>query len=397
MTGGNQVRLDIAFDLARAGLIEEAIAVLKGSDRDSSDGSVPMVQYALGDLHGRAGRYFEAHQHHAADDNPSIENCGPNLIKKIKLLERVSHLNEQDAQAPYLLGIFLDAHGRREQAIESWEISARRDPSFPAVWRKLGNAQLHVLKNPGRARRAYDRAWELDQSDAQTFYERDQLWKVSKASALERLAEFEASKELVNSRADLVLELAALYNRTDRYEDALALLQTRGESKYYAEARIQTLLLLGQRRLGDGFSRQAQAHFTAAFDIAKTSGLERSEILYWLGEAESSLGHTKAAVERWSEAANLSQTHTYYSALALDRLGYRLKSRSVLRKIVDRSRELRAQGDEITANFLEAQARVGLGQLDRARRLLGTVLSLDPGHLKADSLLRFISSPTRYS
>lgn len=358
--GGNQVRLDITFDLAAAGLIEEAIAVLRESDRDAGDGSVPIVQYALGDLYGRLGRYFEAHQHYAAAAQSSAENCHPYRLQELRILERAVHLNERDAKAPYLLGIFLDAHGRRDEAVESWETSARRDPTFANVWRKLGIAQRDYLKNPDRARQAYDRAWELDPTDAQTFSERDQLWKLTNASSSERLAEYEAHPELVRSREDLAFELAALYNQVGRHEDALALLKARPE-------------------------------FLQKLDL-------RNDVYYWLGETESALGHPEAAREFWPKAARPCDTAaSYYRALALERLGRRLESRSVLRRLVDHSRELRAQGNKIEGTFLEAQARAGLGQLDRARRLLDTLLNLDPGNVKAVSLLSSISSPTRYS
>ena len=388
---GNQVRLDIAFDLADAGLIEEAIAVLKDSDRDAQDGSGPMSQYALGDLHGRLGRYFEAHQHYEAAAQTSVDNCSPYRLQELRVLERAVHLNEQDAKAPYLLGVLLDALGRLDEGIDSWEESAGRDPDFPEVWRKLGIAQRDYLNDPDRARQAYDKAWELDSSDAQTFYERDQLWRLTEASPSERLAEYESTPQLVRSREDLAFELAALYNQVGRHEDALAILQGRTES-------VQALLLLGQRELRRGLAAEARGHFDTALAIARDLGVELNEITYWLGETESVLGHSEAAREFWTEAARPCDiAAAYYRALALDRLGHRLQSRSVLRRMVDRSRELRAQGDKIEGVLLEAQARVGLGQLDLARRLLGTLLSLDPGNLKAASLLSSTSSPTRDS
>ncbi len=395
--GGNQVRLDVAFGLAHAALIEEAIAVLKESDRDADDGSVPVVQYTLGDLYGRMGRYFEAHQHYAAAAHTPVGRCAPYALAELQILERAVHVNERDATAPYLLGVLLYAHGRCEEAIESWETAAYRDPTFPAVWRRLGDAQLNILANPDLARKAYDRAWELDPSDAQTFYRRDQAWQLTGATSPERLAEFESQNQLVRSREDLVLVLVTLYNQASRQEDALAVLETRSEQGQLAEARVETLLLLGQRGLRDGLTPEARAHFKAAFDIAARLGWERTEPLYWLGEAARNLGHEEAAGEYWKDAARLSQTPTYYGALALDRLGYRFESRSVLRKIVDQAREVLGRGDKVNGTFLEAQARVGLGQLDRARRLLGIVLSHHPNHVKAGHLLRSISSPAKYS
>ncbi len=46
--GDNQARLDIAFDLLRAGLFSEAKRLLETADLSAHDGSVPMVLYSLG-------------------------------------------------------------------------------------------------------------------------------------------------------------------------------------------------------------------------------------------------------------------------------------------------------------------------------------------------------------
>jgi len=185
--------------------------------------------------------------------------------------------------------------------------------------------------------------------------------------------------------------LAALYNQVGRHEDALAVLESRTES-------VQALLLLGRRELKRGLAAEAREPFDKALAMARDLGAELNEITYWLGETENMLSHAEAAREFWTAAATPCDiAAAYYRALALDRLGHRLESRSVLRRMVDRSRELRARGDKIEGIFLEAQARAGLGQLDLASRLLGTLLNLNPGNLKGANLLSSISSPTKYS
>src|SRR5690606_29503063 len=99
-----------------------------------------------------------------------------------------------------------------------------------------------------------------------------------------------------------------------------------------------------------------------------------------------------------------------YSALSLERLGRRADAHKLLRGLLTYARNLARQpakidyfatslptmllfDDDLTARqlttalFLEAQARLGLGETTAARRLLRTVLKRDPNHAVAADLL----------
>ena len=100
---------------------------------------------------------------------------------------------------------------------------------------------------------------------------------------------------------------------------------------------------------------------------------------------------------------------TYYSALAWQKLRRPAKARKLFHELLDYARRLfreeakidyfatslptmllfdddLQQRQETTAMFLEAQARIGLGQKSRARRLLAEVLKVDPNHVPASDL-----------
>ena len=97
---------------------------------------------------------------------------------------------------------------------------------------------------------------------------------------------------------------------------------------------------------------------------------------------------------------------TYYSALALARLGRKAASRKLLRGLLTYARRLAhapakidyfatslptmlvfdddlQKRQKITALFLQAQARLGLGQLKPAKKLLAALLRRDPNHALA--------------
>jgi len=101
---------------------------------------------------------------------------------------------------------------------------------------------------------------------------------------------------------------------------------------------------------------------------------------------------------------------TYYSALAWQRLGQKARANKLLRALLGYARKLARtpaaidyfatslptmllfNGDltarqRTTALFLEAQARLGLGQTAAAKKLLRQVIRRDPAYAAAQDLL----------
>ena len=139
----------------------------------------------------------------------------------------------------------------------------------------------------------------------------------------------------------------------------------------------------------------------------------------WLGVAAEKQGQTRAARKHWQDAARFKgdfqemrvrifSEMTYYSALGSRRLGHEAAARDLLRQLLAYARDLFRQPARIdyfatslptmllfdddldfrqqtTALFLEAQARLGFGELEAGRKLVAQVLERDPNHpLAAD-------------
>jgi tetratricopeptide (TPR) repeat protein len=170
----------------------------------------------------------------------------------------------------------------------------------------------------------------------------------------------------------------------------------------------------------------AVAHFFAALTAPLNLGEARhllanqSDIHYWLGCALAAAGEVKSARQHWRMAATFKgdfqemsvrafSEMTYYSALAWEKLGHRAKAKQLFRDLLAYARQLQktqAKIDyfatslptmllfdddvqfrqETTALFLQAQAQLGLGKRDQAKKLLTTVLKRDPNHALAADL-----------
>ncbi|HET6410580.1 MAG TPA: DUF5107 domain-containing protein [Anaeromyxobacter sp.] len=427
-----QLALDLAFDMERAGLLREALELLERGDLEGL-GARPMIHYTAARMAERLCEGEAAARHRLLAAKSSPDFCFPSRLEEIAVLEAAMAADPRDARPPAYLGHMLYGRGRREEAIALWERSAREDPSWSVVWRNLGMAYFNVRRDREGAREAYERARRASPGDARLLYEQDQLWKRTGASPAERLDLLEMHPELVRSRDDLTVELCSLLLQAGRAEEALERLLGRrfqpwegGEGLALAQ-HTRARVLLARARLGKSDGAGARLHLEAALHPPESLGEARhplsstSEVECLLGDAFALAGDPDAARDHWTRAAGSrgdfasmrEQTfspNTYFSALALGRLGRSAEQEGLLRDLAGHAARLgkeRATIDyfatslpdlllfeddldrrkEVEALVLLGQARLGLGDRKGARRSLEEALRLDPGCAVAADLL----------
>ncbi len=430
--------LDLAHDHVRAGFHHEAIALLTTGASAHTAGTAPLVAYTAAWVCHLIDDKLAGRRHLAVAEAASPDYCFPARLEEIHVLRHAIAENPRDARAPYYLGNLLYDRRRHLEAIALWERSARLDPKFSVVWRNLGIGYFNVAQQPAKARAAYDCAVRANPSDARLVYERDQLWKRLGVSPAARLSELERHRDLVAQRDDLTLEFCALLNLTGRPADALALISVRrfqpwegGEGLALGQ-HVRTHLALGRAALATGDATMAHRHFEAALTAPENLGEARhplanqSDIHFWLGCALAAGGDQARAREHWTTAASFRgdfqemsvrafSEMTYFSALALEKLGQRAAAKRLLRGLLAHARQLARtpakidyfatslptmllfdddlnRRQKITALFLEAQARAGLGERAAVRRLLAHVRRLDPAHAMAAELAAELSA-----
>ena len=441
-----QLALDLAFYLTRCGLLVEAIAILERTAQNpATDGSAPMVLYTLGAIRKQNGDGAGAERawSQAAASNPDY--CFPNRLEELLVLESAIAARPSDPRAPYFLGNLMYARRRHRDAIAMWEGAAQLDAKFPITWRNLGIGYFNVARDAEKARTAFEKAFAANPADSRLLYERDQLWKRIGERPEVRLAELERHLDLANSRDDLSVELASLYNQTRQHEKALAIVRSRkfqpwegGEGLALGQ-HVRTHLALGRRALLGGKPAEARRLFEAALHAPKNLGeakhplSNQSDIYYWLGVALDAAGDSSSAREAWERAAahrgdfqlmrvtSFSEL-SYYNALALTRLGRAREADDLLQRLLEFAVALRTEDPKIDyfatslpqmllfeddarkrnavrADFLEAQARIGLGDIAAGRKLLDCVLGADPNNAYAADLLAELElqSPAAHS
>lgn len=429
----NQVLLDLALDYARAGFREEALTVLDGAKAEPTSGTTPLIGYYQAWLLDQQGKSPDAQRTLKWAARQPTDYCFPARLEEIAILQDAMRANPRDARAPFLLGNLLYDRRRHREAIALWQQAVRIEPRNAVAWRNLGLGACNILRQPALARRAYERAFRAAPRDARLLYERDQLWKRLGIAPARRLRELERHATLVRQRDDLSVEFCALQNQLGRPERALPVIIRRhfqpwegGEGQALGQ-HVRTHLALGRRALAAGDSAAAITCFQTALTAPDNLGEARhllanqGDVHYSLGCAQAAAGDRVAAHRHWTLSAEFRgdfqvmsvrafSEMTYYSALSLERLGRRAEARKLLRGLLAHARDLAKQPANIdyfatslptlllfdddlaarqltTALFLEAQARLGLGEKAAARRLLRTVLRRDPNHALAADLL----------
>ena len=405
-------------------------------------GANVLVQYALGWLMEKSGETKAARRSFQTASLLPPDYCFPSRLEEVAIFQAAMHSNPRDARAPYYLGNLLYDRRRYDEAIALWEKSAKLDAGISVVWRNLGIGYFNIRQQPVKARLAYDQAFRANPGDARLLYERDQLWKRLGEKPAKRLRELEKHLELVQQRDDLSVELCALYNQTGRSAKALALVGSRkfqpwegGEGGPLGQW-VRAHLALGRAELANAKNDQsllasAVAHFEAARRAPENLGeakhllANQSDIHFWLGCAREAMGNVKQAREHWRLAAAFKgdfqqmsvrafSEMTYFSALSWAKLGQRAKANKLFRDLLAYATALQQSEakidyfatslptmllfeddlkfrQETTAMFLQAQARLGLGQMAAAKRLLVAVLRRDPNHALASDLWQTIN------
>ncbi|MGH8019863.1 MAG: tetratricopeptide repeat protein, partial [Opitutaceae bacterium] len=345
-----------------------------------------------------------------------------------------------DPLAAFGLGNYLYDLKRHEEAITAWEKAVATGARHATAHRNLGLAYWNVRRDGRRARAAYQRALDLDPADARLAYEADQLARKLNDPPATRLVFLEARRALVHLRDDASIELAALYNLTDRPAAALAVLASRrfhpweGGEGAVLRAHSAACLLLGQAALRAGDAAAALAHFQQAGEAPENLGeahhlfQARADVSYWLGRALRALGREDDARERFEASAaesgdfaEMSVTAhgplSYYRGLSLRALAREVESTRLFIELRDFATARLGQIAQIDYfatslpnllvfeedlatrrdaehHLLLALAAHGLGQIAKARRRLERVLAFNRADPAAADLRRHLEAAT---
>ncbi|WP_316816070.1 DUF5107 domain-containing protein [Pedobacter nyackensis] len=431
--GESQNFIEYALDYAAAGMYLEAYNFLKNALTFSK--ANPMVFYALASFSYYLGNEEEVKVwlNKAAVADSYL--CFPNRLEDINILKLAIRLNPVDAKAPYYLGNLYYDKRQYTEAINNWELSEQLDAKFPTVLRNLGIAYYNKVKDPAKALKYFERAFELDKTDARILMELDQLYKRLNRSPQERAAFLEQHIDVVAERDDLYLEWIAILNFNGEFEKAYDLIMNRkfhpwegGEGKASGQY-VYSLIQIAKSHLAHGAFEQTIVLLESAqtyphhLGEGKLFGAQENDIFYWLGCAyeglndhETATGYFKKATLGLAEPSaamfynDQQPDQIYYQGLAWKKLGQNENAEKVFNGLVNYANShvndevkmdyfavslpnLLIFDDELkTRNmvhcyFIEGLGKQGLNRIKEAQEAFSKVLLLEADHQGARTQL----------
>ena len=410
---------EIALDYMHAGLKKEVELVLQTAISHHVEES-PLTYYYLAYI----SSITESIKYRQKAVQISPDYCFPNRLEDAFILQKLELLPIiEDARAPYFLGCLYYDKRQYELAIEYWEKSAELDPSFSSVWRNLALARFNKQGRQEEALEYMERAFHLDESDARTLMELDQLYKRLHKSHQERLDFLLQYPELIQRRDDLVLEEATLLNQLGRYEEAKEIIDNRifhpwegGEGKVsgqYQICRLEIAKQLLQKDDNDQHARQLLEEcltFPAHLGEGKLYGAQDNDFLYFLGRYEEG---TAGPTEMYYNDAKPDKI--FYAALCYRKLGQENKARGLFNKLINYGKQhiyekvvmdyfavslpdLLIWEDSldtknlIHCKYMLALGYYGMGEKEKAEHYLKEVEILDNNHQGVRQLRTFIQT-----
>jgi tetratricopeptide (TPR) repeat protein len=347
---------EYALEYAAAGLYREAAELLGFTPVTERS---PLVFYHLAYFAGKlnAKEKVKTHLDKAKNANPYL--CFPNKLEDILALQYAITQNPEDAKAPYYLGNLWYDKRQYTEAIACWELSVKKDSSFPTVNRNLGIAYFNKQNDTEKALLSFEKAFKWDKTDARVLMELDQLYKRLNHDPQQRLKFLESNLRTVSERDDLYLERAAMYNFIGKHKKAYDLIMSRqfhpwegGEGKVSGQYMYSLVEIAKQHIEKGDFSaaiaqlEQAQA-YPHNLGEGKLYGAQENDIFYWLGCAYEGLAEHDTAKAFFKNATiGLSEPGAamfyndqqpdkiYYQGLAWQKLGENQKAITIFNNLV---------------------------------------------------------------
>lgn len=400
---------ELALDYLKANLEEEAAKVLQIAIDHQTESS-PLTYYYMAYTQKLSDAYDYLEK--AAQTEPA--GCFPNRLEDIAVLETAMEMNPRDAHAPYYLGCLYYDKRQYDLAIKNWEESAKRDPNFSSVWRNLALARFNKQNQQEEALEYMERAFHLDETDARTLMELDQLYKRLHKPHQQRLDNLQKYPKLIAQRDDLVLEEITLLNQLGRYEEAMNKLDAHqfhpwegGEGKVPAQYQI-CRVELAKQAINAKDNKKAKRLleeclvYPPHLGEGKLYGAQENDILYFLGRyEEGTAGPIEPAAAMYYNDAKPDKI--FYAGLCYRKLGQEDKARGLFNKLINYGKQhlfepqvmdffavslpdLLIWDDSldtkniIHCKYMLALGYYGMGDTEKALKYLEEVEALDNNH-----------------
>jgi tetratricopeptide (TPR) repeat protein len=287
-----------------------------------------------------------------------------------------------------MLGNFLFAHGRHDEAAQEWSQAMARGFDDPVLARNLGIYAWKVKKDLAEAGGFFEKAIRLAPHDFRLYTNLDEIYARQGAIDRREMLLADAPPDVLDhdtvraSKALLLLEKR-------QFEEAADLLKGHNFKPWEGGRVIRDIFVAanlekGRKALAEGNPAQAERSFREALSYPVNLGVgepdERSDeaAQFWLGEAFAAQGKAPAALEAWTASSREGASggiSLFYHALDSREVGRVQEADDGLEQLANAPSKGRTAPEDY---YLAGLAARSLKRVDEANADFQKALQLEP-------------------
>ena len=348
----------------------------------------PLIYYYLAANARKEGRYSAAAAYAAKAAGANLAGVFPNRIEDAEVLFEAVARDSHDPHAACLLGDFLFAHGRYEEAAQEWSQALAQGFDDAVLARNLGIYAWKVKKDLPEAGDFFAKAIRRAPHDFRLYTSLDEIYARQGATDRREKLLADAPPDVLEhdtvraSKALLLLEKG-------EYDEALDLLKGHHFKPWEGGQVIRDIFVAanlerGRKALAEGDSAEAEKAFREALTYPVNLGVGKPDeprdeaAQYWLGEALAAQGKAQSAAEAWtasSHEGNSDGISTFYHALDSKELGRLQDAEDELQQLANAPSKGRTTAE---GYYLAGLAARSLKRAEEAKADLQKALELEP-------------------
>jgi tetratricopeptide (TPR) repeat protein len=419
--------LELAVAYLNNGFIAEAEKILQRANQSSDEKlkNYPTIKYYLGYISDISGDKSAAKKYFDQAVSLPVEYCFPFRLETVKVYKTALQYLPEAANTYYFMGSLL-FDKQPDQAMEYWQQAVKYKPDFAMAYRNIGWGYRYHVKDLAKAISNYEKAVNLDNTQAIWFTELDQITESAGVDVRKRCEILVKNHETVKNRYEsFVREIRMLIN-IGEYDKAINYLTTHYFSRQEGVDNLHDIytdacLLKGINLMENGKSAEAYKFFRMADEYPENQNYARWEIyprnaqIYCLtGKSLEKLGNKKEALKYYKLASGTDTKgdfygytkgaqYDYYKALAMKKIDSKADITPLLEDMIKKGNDAITDYVELffvsfgpgkTVNEVNSEAyyTIGLGYLGRgdvpkAKEYFENSIRMKPDHLWAGYFL----------
>jgi tetratricopeptide (TPR) repeat protein len=314
----------------------------------------------------------------------NLSGVFPNRIEDAEVLSETVAQGPRDPHAAYLLGNFLFAHGRYEEAAQKWSQAMAQGFDDPVLARNLGIYAWKVKKDLAEAGSFFEKAIRLAPHDFHLYTTLDEIYARQGATDRREKLLADAPPDVLDHDTVRAAKALLLLEK-GQFGEALGLLEGHHFKPWEGGQVIRDIFVAanleqGRKALAEGNPAEAEKAFREALSYPANLGVGKPDepsdeaAQFWLGEALAAQGKAQAASEAWAASSREGTSDgisTFYRALDSREMGRTQEAEEGLEQLANAPSKGRTAAEDYYLAGLAARAlkRVGEAKADLERAL----------------------------